>query len=126
MIVLLDTHVLLWYLSGDRRLGAQARRAIVKAADLVVSDISRWEISMKVAGGKLAPIPGLRESIDALGARRLDLREAHLKQLETLPLLHRDPFDRALIAQAMAEGMPVLTSDRHFAAYDVRTIDARE
>ena len=126
MTVLLDTHVLLWYLSGDRRLGAQARRVIVQAADLVVSDITRWEISMKVAGGKLPPIPGLRESIDALGARRLDLRETHLKQLETLPLLHRDPFDRALIAQARAEGLSVLTSDRQFADYDVRTIDARE
>ncbi len=126
MTVLLDTHVLLWYLSGDRRLGVQARRVIVQAADLVVSDISRWEISMKVSGGRLAPLPGLREAIDALGARRLDLREAHLKQLETLPLLHRDPFDRALIAQARAEGLSVLTSDRHFAAYDVRTVDARE
>lgn len=124
--MLLDTHVLLWYLSGDRRLGAQARRVVVEAADLVVSDITRWEISMKVAGGKLPPIRGLRESIDALGARRLDLRETHLQQLEALPLLHRDPFDRALIAQARAEGLSVLTSDRQFAAYDVRTIDARE
>ncbi len=126
MTVLLDTHALLWYLFGDERLGAGARRTIQQTHVLVVSDISRWEVSIKVSAGKLAPQPGLPAAIDALGARRLDLRETHLQRLENLPLLHRDPFDRALIAQALAEGMPVLTSDGQFGAYDVRTIDARE
>ena len=117
--VLLDTHALLWWLEDDPRLGAGARQTIAEA-DIAVSIVTFWEIAVKHGLGKLAIAPEpVAHAVDRSGFAMLDLARHHCFALARLPLHHRDPFDRMLIAQAQSERMPVLTSDRRFAAYDV-------
>lgn len=125
MPLLLDTNALLWLLDDDERLGPRAR-AQVQAADLLaVSVASLWEIAIKVSLDKIAPIPGLHAAVRDLGFRRLEISDKHLDALAGLPFLHRDPFDRLLISQAMVERLTILTADRDFAGYDVSVADAR-
>lgn len=124
MRILLDTNALLWLLGGDPRLGAQARAAVESAAALVVSEASLWEESIKVSIGKLQPIPGFHQAIGDLGFERLGIADAHLARLESLPHRHKDPFDRMLIAQALAENLVIMTADRAFSAYGVQVLDA--
>lgn len=126
MRLLLDTNALLWLLAGDRRLGAGARSDIESAATVIVSVASLWEIAIKVSLGKLAPMSGLPQALRDGGVQRLGIDDAHLHQVETLPWHHRDPFDRLLIAQALTEGLTVLTADEAFAGYGVPVRDARE
>ena len=125
MRLLLDTNALLWLLAGDPRLGAQARREVEAAAELVVSAASLWEIAIKVSTGKLAALPGLPAVLAEAGVRRLGVEDKHLRRLESLPWHHRDPFDRLLIAQAQAEALTVLTADPAFGDYAVPARDAR-
>jgi len=124
--ILLDTNALLWFLFDDRRLGRGAHSIITGSAALALSDASRWEISVKISVGKLAPIPDLLRVLRELDLRRLGIADRYLARLETLPLLHRDPFDRMLVAQALADDLTVLTADPVFARYGVRVADARE
>ena len=123
MRLLLDASVLYWLLEGNPRLGARARRQI-EAAEPVVSEITLFEIAIKSSIGKTAT--GLLDAVRELRFERLGITDAHLDRFQSLPVHHRDPFDRALIAQAMVEGLTVVTSHRAFRAYDVRVIDARE
>lgn len=125
MRVLLDTNALLWLLDGDDRLGPSARHEVERAETLSVSVASLWEIAIKVSLRKLAPIPGLHRAVRDLGFDRLAISDAHLGALEHLPHLHRDPFDRLLISQALVERLTVLTADRAFTAYAVPVLDAR-
>lgn len=125
MHVLLDTNALLWLLGGDERLGATARKCVESAETLTVSVGSLWEIAIKVSIGKLGPIPGLYPAVRDLGLDRLDITDAHLAALETLPRLHGDPFDRLLICQAMTGNLAVLTADEMFRRYEVVVVDAR-
>jgi PIN domain nuclease of toxin-antitoxin system len=123
--VLLDTHALYWLLKGDRRLGPVARSAVERATTLIVSDVSLLEIAIKVSIGKLPAVPRLPERLRALGFDRTGITDRALERLQTLPVHHRDPFDRMLIAHALTEGLPVLTADPAFEAYGVRVVDAR-
>lgn len=123
--MLLDTHALYWLLKGDRRLGPGARSAVERAPSLQVSDISLLEIAIKVSIGKLPAVPRLPERLRGLGFDRTGITDRALERLQTLPLHHRDPFDRMLIAHALSEGLPVLTADAVFGAYGVRVVDAR-
>ncbi|MBC8094052.1 MAG: type II toxin-antitoxin system VapC family toxin [Pseudonocardia sp.] len=125
MRALLDTNALLWLLGGDERLGERARSHIESAESLVVSVASLWEVAIKVSIGKLAPIPELHASIRDLGFERLGVEDPHLTTLQTLPLHHRDPFDRLLIAQTLTDGLTVLTADEVFGTYGATIIDAR-
>ena len=125
MRLLVDTNALLWLLAGDPRLGAQARREVEAAAELVVSAASLWEIAIKVSLGKLAALPGLPVVLADAGVRRLGIEHEHLRRLESLPWHHRDPFDRLLIAQTQAEALTVLTADPAFGDYAVPARDAR-
>lgn len=125
MRLLLDTDALLWLLAGDERLGLTTRSHIEHAESLTVSVASLWEIAIKVSLGKLAPIPALHAAIRDLGFERLAITDAHLLALERLPLVHRDPFDRLLISQALVEGLSVATADGAFAGYAVSVVDAR-
>ena len=120
---MLDTHVLYWLLEGDLRLGARARRRI-EDAEPVVSEITLFEIALKSSIGKSAT--GLLDAVRELGFERLGLADEHLDRFQTLSLHHRDPFDRALIAQAQCEDLAIVTTDRAFRAYEVKLIDARE
>jgi PIN domain nuclease of toxin-antitoxin system len=123
--MLIDTHALYWLLKGDHRLGPRARSAVERAASLVVSDISLLEIAITASIGKLPAIPGLPDRLRQLGFDRTGITDRALDLLQTLPLHHRDPFDRMLVAHALAEGLPVLTADPAFRAYGVRVVDAR-
>ena len=127
MTLLLDTHALIWFLEDDPQLGGHARAAIGDPANqCFVSDATAWEVCIKHALGKLKlPVPFeelFPGRVVELGFHVLPIRHAHLHQLVRLPLHHRDPFDRLLIAQAMTEGMTLVSVDQHFAAYGVSLV----
>lgn len=127
MRVLVDTHVFLWWVEGDRALPAKARAALAdQENECFISLVSAWELSIKVGLGKLRlALPVERyvvEHIAANGFRMLDIQIAHVGRLETLDLHHGDPFDRLLIAQALVEGLPVVTADPVFRKYGVKRI----
>ena len=122
MKLLLDTNALLWLLSDDARLTQPARQKIEDAQEIAVSEVSLWEISIKVSVDKLRPVPELLDTVRDLGFRRISLGDEHLRLYETLPLLHRDPFDRMLVAQASVEGLTLLTSDTFLKSYGIKVI----
>lgn len=124
MRLLLDTHVVLWELHGGRTVGPRAQEAIRNASELMFSVVSFAEIGVKAAIGKLVIPDDLHEHIVRSGLRILGLAADHGLAVADLPLHHRDPFDRLLIAQARSEDLTVLTADVRFADYDVALIDA--
>ncbi len=124
MVNLLDTSVLLWTLAAPNRLSEAAREAIA-AGDPVLSVASYWEVVIKARKGLLPisdPVSWRTRAAGLLGGRVLPIRASHITALAALPDLHRDPFDRVLIAQAVAEGLPLVTSDRQIGAYPVRVV----
>lgn len=124
MRLLLDTHIVLWTLMRGRQLSDAATRAIQAADELRFSVVSFAEIGVKAAVGKLV-VPGdLREHVTSNGVEILGLSSEHGLAVATLPMHHRDPFDRLLIAQARLEGLVIVTADRRFAAYDVPLVEA--
>lgn len=121
---LLDTSTLLWALGSPERLSRRARR-LVDAGENVVSVASYWEVIIKTQKGLLtiADLPTWwRRATDLTAARVLPIRASHVTALAALPILHKDPFDRILIAQAVAEGLDFVTNDESIAGYSVRTI----
>lgn len=122
MRILLDTNALLWLLGDDKRLSSSARAAIESASEILISEVSLWEISIKINIGKLNPIAGIYETIENLGFRRLHIKDSHLAKYESLPLIHRDPFDRMLVTQALTEKLTLLTSDEILKEYGVKII----
>lgn len=124
MRLLLDTQVVLWHLSGERSLSNAAQEAIARADDLLFSVVSLAEIGIKAAIGKLLVPDTLAERVADAGVRTLALSAAHALAVAKLPMHHRDPFDRLLIAQAMIEGLTIVTSDPRFAKYTVPLVDA--
>jgi PIN domain nuclease of toxin-antitoxin system len=129
MNVLLDTHVLIWWMENNRRLGKRAKAAIQNHETTVwISSVSVWEINTKVVFGRLDVRPTLvdeiEEEMESSGFRRLPIDFDHAFALRFLPLHHRDPFDRMLVAQAQCEGLILITADEQVAAYDVPTLDA--
>lgn len=121
---LLDTSTLLWALGEPERLSRRARR-LVATGENVVSVASYWEVVIKTQKGLLA-ISDLatwwRQAIELTAARVLPIRASHVTALAGLPALHKDPFDRILIAQAKAEGVGLLTSDGSLRDYPVQTV----
>ena len=126
MRILLDTHALLWWLADDQRLGERARSHIADEANhIVASAASLWEIAIKQRLGKIdADIAEIEREIVLQGFTRLGIEADHLLELSTLPDLHRDPFDRMLVAQARAEDVPLMTADGQIAGYSVDRIAA--
>jgi PIN domain nuclease of toxin-antitoxin system len=122
--IILDTHTFLWFIAGDAKLSAHARSLIEDPSNRVLlSIVSLWEIVVKVSTGKL-PISRsfadlIRVDVDDNGIEVLPTTLAHLEMLASLPLHHRDPFDRLLIAQSNAEGVPILEMDSAFDQYAV-------
>lgn len=129
MRVLLDTHVWLWMWGEPERIRNEAREIVEDAGtELVVSAASAWEISVKAAAGRLR-LPSAPESWLADPRHRRDVTELpitfdHATRAGGLPDHHRDPFDRMLAAQAMVEGLPVVTADPKLAAYEIEVIRA--
>lgn len=124
MKLLLDTHTLLWWLDDDVQLADQAREAIATAALVVVSAASCWEIGIKQAIGKLSGPVDVEAEIEGNGFAPLSISARHALAAARLPDHHRDPFDRVLIAQGIAEGLTVVTRDRRFAEYGVPLLTA--
>jgi len=121
MNLLLDTQAFLWFESGDSRLTTLARQAIQDPANTkFISLATYWEIAIKDSLGKLELRVSFDDLFDLKGYSRLDIIGEHLKVLRTLPMLHRDPFDRLLIAQALSEGFDVVGSDSQFDLYGVK------
>ena len=124
MNLLLDTHVLLWWLSDDKMLGAKARAAIADSGTQVfVSAATAWEISIKMTLGKLDAPDNFEEALATSGFTPLPIMVEHALAAGRLPDHHRDPFDRMLIAQAQLEELLVVTHDGAFGQYDVGLFD---
>lgn len=123
MTLLLDTHVLLWWLFGDPRLSPAMRKAIVEPTSTVlVSAASAWEMAIKAAAGKLAAPDRLTQQLEQEGFDELPVTVEDGLAAGALPRHHGDPFDRMLIAQAARRRLVVVTADRRFADYGVRTL----
>ncbi len=118
MNYLLDTCVLLWALEDNRaKLGDLQEILINPRNYIAVSVISYWEIAIKKSLGKLKAPAGLVEVVEESGFTWINLETSHIEELEKLPQLHNDPFDRLLIAQAKAEEMLLLTTDQEVQSY---------
>lgn len=124
MKLLLDTHVVLCWLTGEREISEAAGEVIEQADDLLLSVVSLAEIGIKASIGKLDVPDDLDRQVQAIGLRILGLAPSHALGVAKLPVHHRDPFDRLLIAQAVAERLTVVTTDRRFADYPVAIVNA--
>jgi PIN domain nuclease of toxin-antitoxin system len=117
--LLLDTHVLIWWLEGNERLSRETAAVLRETSSIFVSAVSAWEIAIKSELGKLK-LPGpLEEGLDHYGFLQLAVEFRHIMALRDLPLHHRDPFDRMLAAQTKFEGMVLVTADRRFTPYGI-------
>ena len=120
MRLLLDTHVFAWWMLADRRLRSTAREILLSPDhDIAVSAATFWELEIKRGLNRAGiDFPRLEDSARREGFEELPIRIVHSRFLQRLPLRHRDPFDRMLIAQSIAEGRALLTRDRHILAYE--------
>jgi len=127
MRILLDTHAIVWWATGDRRLSRKARVTIADPkTEVFISIASAWEIQIKAALMKLT----LNESVDALyrsliidqGFRMIGIELSDIDQLSTLPPHHRDPFDRMLVAQSLRGSFTLVTKDSVVSSYDAPTL----
>ena len=120
MRYLIDTNTLLWALGEPGVLSAVARDAIACPSNLIfVSSASLWECAIKVSIGKLELPEDFLDSVPKAGYEVIPIRIPHLNIYRTLPMLHRDPFDRILVAQARAEALVIISRDPEIAKYDV-------
>ncbi|MBN9222810.1 MAG: type II toxin-antitoxin system VapC family toxin [Mesorhizobium sp.] len=116
---LADTHIILWSISDDRRLSEHHRAILASEAVVFASAASIWEIAIKRSIGKLSTPEDLPALLPRMRFQELAVTFRHAHAVSDLPAHHGDPFDRLLIAQARAENLTILTSDTHFARYDV-------
>ncbi|MTD42943.1 PIN domain-containing protein [Conexibacter sp. W3-3-2] len=118
MKLLLDTHAALWWVSGDDRFGATAERLVLDAdAQVLLSAVVMWEVTVKQALGKLTVPPNWSQTLLSGGAHELPITLRHAAKVGDLPEHHRDPFDRLLVAQALTEDATVLSRDPALQAY---------
>jgi PIN domain nuclease of toxin-antitoxin system len=116
--LLLDTHVVLWVMADDPSLSPSARATIGRAETVYVSAVSLWEIHIKAGLGKLSIDQDLLlERLTAAGFESLAITWEHADALRQLPDIHRDPFDRMLVAQAISEPLKLMTTDKILAQY---------
>lgn len=120
---LLDTQVLLWALAGDERLPQRWAADIDRGpAAFGVSDVCLWEIAIKRSTGRLRAPDDLPEVVAEVGFHQVSITRSQVWAVRDLPLHHRDPFDRLIIAQAMDLRVPVVTADAAISAYDVAVL----
>jgi PIN domain nuclease of toxin-antitoxin system len=124
MDLILDTHSFLWFIDGNPRLSSHARILIEEVGNKkMVSKASLWEMAIKIKKGSLTisfPFGDLvADQLEPNGFEILDLRFPHFVVVSSLPLHHKDPFDRLLVAQAMIEGSPIVSADVKFDDYPV-------
>ena len=124
MKYLLDTHALLWYLTDDVNLSETAH-SIIDTAECYFSKVSLWEIAIKQSLGKLQYKHSIPEILDLCRQENflnIPVTENHIERIKTLDFIHRDPFDRLLIAQAQYENLTLITRDTIIPKYDVKTV----
>jgi PIN domain nuclease of toxin-antitoxin system len=121
--LLIDSHAFLWWSEASSSLSSAAHGAIADPANKVlVSVVALWELTIKASAGKLSVPADLETMVANQGFAVLSVTFPHLRCLAGLPRIHGDPFDRMMIAQALADGIPIATSDRRFAAYGVQIV----
>ncbi|MGX6601981.1 type II toxin-antitoxin system VapC family toxin [Micromonosporaceae bacterium Da 78-11] len=124
MSLLLDTHVVLWWLSDDPTLAVEIKDRLDHEPDVYVSPATIWEIAIKQSIGKLDKPADLPERVRDSGFRHLNITAEHGIVAGRLPLIHRDPFDRMLIAQAQVERLTLVTRDAEIPKYNVDVLVA--
>jgi len=120
---LIDTHTAIWYFNGDKALSKTAREVILDLSNQInLSIISAWELAIKVSLGKLefkGQVARFVHFAETYGITILPIKTSHLSALESLPWIHRDPFDRLLVATAISEQMTFISADKNVTQYDV-------
>ena len=126
MRLLLDTHTFLWAVHKDGRISSTATQYFLGEHELFFSAASYWEIVIKFRKGKLQleshPSQFVHHYLDINNITRLPVIFQHVDVLDKMPLHHRDPFDRLLVAQSIAENMPILSADEHLKKYGVEVL----
>jgi PIN domain nuclease of toxin-antitoxin system len=117
--LLLDTHVILWWLTDDLTLSDEVKTRLDDEPDVYVSPASLWEVTIKQSIGKLSEPIDVAEEIRDSGFRELPITFHHAIAAGRLPLIHHDPFDRMLVAQAQCQGLTLVSRDPHIQRYDV-------
>jgi PIN domain nuclease of toxin-antitoxin system len=125
--MILDTQAFLWFVSDLSKLGKKARSAINDPDnEIYLSLASTWEMAIKVSLGKLKitePVERfIPQQLQLNSLRQLDITFRHVAGVVNLPFHHRDPFDRLLVSQALLEGMPIVSADKAFDAYDIERV----
>ena len=128
MKLILDTHTFLWFVNDNPKLSDRLKDLIEDTSNVsYLSVASLWEMSIKFNLGKLTLDPNFEEFVDreviTTSIQLLNIKLSHLRVNATLPFHHRDPFDRLIIAQSLAEGMPIITVDSAFNKYSVTLIN---
>jgi PIN domain nuclease of toxin-antitoxin system len=126
MDLLLDTHTLIWFFNGDSLLSEKAKEVIIELRHRkFVSIASVWEVAIKISLNKLyfdGGTKGFLDLIDSSGFELLTINREYILELEKLPFIHRDPFDRLLIATALSERMHIVTVDTNIHKYSINCI----
>ncbi|MEO6589641.1 MAG: type II toxin-antitoxin system VapC family toxin [Pyrinomonadaceae bacterium] len=126
MHLLIDTHILIWFLEGNKLLSKTRRQIVADSQNnIFVSIACLWEMAIKISIGKLTlakPLADVIKQIEIEGFEILPVLPEHTLQVSTLPFHHRDPFDRIIIAQAQIENLAVMTDDKDFADYGVKIL----
>ena len=126
MRILIDTHILIWYLEGDDHLSPARRRFIADSNnEVLISIASVWEIAIKLSNGKLSISKSIAEvvsNVEQSTSSFFTIEPKHLIRVAHLPFHHKDPFDRLIIAQSLVDGLPIITSDSNFADYGVELL----
>jgi len=121
--LLLDTHAAIWFFNGENTLSETAKKAILDTSNIkYLSIASAWEVAIKLSIGKLdiaGKTADFIQDAEANGFIFVPITAAHLTVLESLPMIHRDPFDRLLVATAIVEKMIIITADENIARYNV-------
>jgi len=127
MKYLLDTHIIIWHFEGNEKLSNEGREDILfnSKNQVFVSIASLWEVAIKMNIGKYEFVGGFSEFYKLVNDNEFEIisiKKKHMERLFELPLIHRDPFDRLLIATAKTEGMTILTADENIQKYDVKWV----
>lgn len=123
--LLLDAHAVVWWDNGSPVLGENAKKAIRNANSVFVSAVSEWELAIKAGLGKVALQRSILEAVVDAGFEPLAISFEHAQAVRRLRPIHKDPFDRLLVAVALVEGLTLVSSDTFLAQYPITVIDAR-
>ena len=126
MRLLIDTHILIWFLEGNTLLSKLRRQIIAKSQnEVLVSIASLWEIAIKISIGKLTLTKAFADVIKQISIENIEIlpiSPEHILQVSILPFYHRDPFDRIIIAQAQVENLLIVTDDGEFSNYEIEIL----